>query len=212
MECLINLYRWLEAADHDTPDARVIFVLAGRECRKDFALALFERGLSDVLLMSIARFEIRRFISRGLELRGDLQQLAASIAPEARHFFVTRWSTGQQSETEQIPVGRFGTWSEIRAFSRWLGDNQRIRTGLVVSSGFHLRRVRWCCRFLVTESVRLKFAAVPEERPQLNAMHWWSTSVGRKLVLSEVPKLLAYGLLLWPRRLRSVKASKTSLY
>jgi uncharacterized SAM-binding protein YcdF (DUF218 family) len=198
---LTNLYRWLETADGDIGSADVIFVLAGRECRKDFALWLFKQGRSDILLISVGRFEIRRFIGRGLETGGDLKKMAASVAPSARHYFVTLQSTGP--EIQQIPVGRFGTWSEVSAFSRWLGEHRWIRTGLVVSSGFHLRRVRWCCRSLITASVRLKFLAVPDEGPRLNATHWWLTPLGRRLVLSELPKLLLYGSPVWNGRLRN---------
>jgi uncharacterized SAM-binding protein YcdF (DUF218 family) len=201
MNSLTNFYSWLESADDDADRSDVVFVLAGRECRKDFALWLFEHGRSDVLLISVGRFEIRRFMSRGLDTGADLRQMAASVAPNARHYFVTLQSTGPK--IQRIPLGRFGTWSEVRAFSRWLGENRWIRTGLVVSSGFHLRRVRWCCRFLLTESVRLKFIAAPDENPKLNATQWWLAPLGRRLVLSELPKLLLYGALLWSEQLRS---------
>ena len=199
MQGRTNLYKWLEAADDEPGFADVIFVLAGRECRKDFALCLFEQSRSNILLISVGRFEIRRFMGRGLEIGGDLRQMAASVAPRARHYFVTLQSTGP--EIQQIPVGRFGTWSEIEAFSRWLEKNRSVRTGLVVSSGFHLRRVRWCCRSLITRGVRLRFVAVPDEAPKLNAKQWWRTPLGRRLVLSELPKLLLYGALIWGRGL-----------
>lgn len=201
MRGLANLYKWLEAADDEPGFADVIFVLAGRECRKDFALWLFERSRSNILLISVARFEIRRFMDRGLEIGGDLKQLAASVAPQARNYFVTLQPTGP--EIQQVSIGRLGTWSEISAFSHWLEKKTSIRTGLVVSSGFHLRRVRWCCQCLITRDIRLKFVAVPDEDAQLNAMQWWLTPLGRRLVLSELPKLLLYGALMWARRLKS---------
>jgi len=204
MQGRTNLYKWLEAADDEPGFGDVIFVLAGRKCRKDFALGLFEQGRSDILLISVGRFEIRHFMGRRLEIGGDLKQIAASVAPQARHYFVALQST--QPEIYQIPIGRFGTWSEISAFSRWLEKKRTIRTGLVVSSGFHLRRVRWCCRFLITRGVKLKFVAVPYEDPMLNANQWWRTALGRRLVLSELPKLLLYGALIWAGRLKQAKS------
>jgi hypothetical protein len=41
----------------------LIFVLAGRDYRKHYALQLFKDGIAPSILFSVSRFEIRRFSS-----------------------------------------------------------------------------------------------------------------------------------------------------
>ncbi len=189
---LKRIYDWL--AVPDIPQASdVIFVLAGRECRKHFALRMLEAGWADTLLLSVARFEIRRFARFNLPLPTDLLTLAASIPPRRRHYFVTL--RRKEAEVEHVPLRRFGTWSEILAFSRWLRQRDAVRTGIVISSGFHLRRVRWCCRVLIPRRTKLRFVAVPSESPSFNRDHWWRNPLPRKLVLLELVKVLLYPLI-----------------
>ena len=54
-----------------------------------FRAGLFEQGRSDILLISVGLFQIRRFMERGLEIGADLKHMAASVAPQERHYFVT---------------------------------------------------------------------------------------------------------------------------
>jgi len=197
---LKRLYDWLVVSDPCQP-ADVIFVLAGRECRKHFALRLFQEGLAPALLISVGRFEIRRFSNLNLPDSLDLLAVAATTEPRRRHYFV-RVGHGTV-ESQRIAVRRFGTLSEIRAFADWLREHPSIRSAMVVSSGFHLKRVRMCCRRLVPDGVRLRFIAVPEEG-RFSSADWWRDASVRRLVLSEAMKVLIYkllpqGLMLTPR-------------
>ena len=175
---LNRLYDWLAVSD-ECEKCDVIFVLAGRECRKHFALRLFQQRWAATLLLSVGRFEIRRFSELGLPTSLDLLAVAATTEPRRRHYFVT---TGSGTpEAQRIALGRFGTFSEILAFSEWLEEHSSIRSAMVVSSGFHLKRVRMCCQHLVPEGMRLHFVATPESlvcqaiggETQLCA-NWWS--------------------------------------
>jgi DUF218 domain len=172
----------------------VIFVLAGRECRKHFALRLLKEGWAPTLLLSVGRFEIRRFANLELPASVDLPALASSTEPRLRHYFVTIASG--TADAQRIDVGKFGTLSEIRAFSDWLRAHRFIRSATIVSSGFHLKRIRMCCRSLVREGTRLNFVAVPDEGRYLRS-HWWSDPSSRKLLLSEIVKIAVYRLLGW---------------
>jgi hypothetical protein len=151
-------------------------------------------GWAPTLLLSVGRFEIRRFASLELPASVDLLALASSTEPRRRHYFVTVASG--TAEAERIGVGRFGTLSEIRAFSDWLRAHRLVRSATIVSSGFHLKRIRMCCRSLVDEGARLNFVAVPEEGRYLRA-HWWHDPKSRKLLLSELVKIAVYRLLGW---------------
>ncbi len=169
-------------------------MLAGRECRKHFGLQMFAEGRAATLLLSVGRFEIRGFAEYKLAAAIDLVALASSISPQRRHFFVVVQGTGVRAEL--IPWRRFGTWREICALAGWLSKHQAVQTLTVVSSGFHLRRVRWCCRRLLPGRIIARFLAVPSESPSFNRSQWWRNTVSRKLVLLELAKLVLYPVLL----------------
>ena len=171
----------------------VIFVLAGRECRKHCALVMFKEGWAETLLLSVGRFEVRQFSDFKLPLPTDLLTLAASIAPERRHYFVAL--RAGDVRVQRIPLHRGGTWSEILAFSQWLRERRFVRSGIIVTSGFHLRRVRWCCRCLISDGIQLTFVAVPAETSNFDREGWWQNALSRKLVLLELVKVPLYPLL-----------------
>jgi hypothetical protein len=189
MQILSELYDWL--AESDTPHLTdLIFVLAGRECRKDFGLRMFAEGWASILLLSVGRFEIRGFAKHNLPVPIDLVALASSIPPQQRHFFVGVRQAGMK--VELIPWQRFGTWREIRALAEWLRRQGAIQTLTIVSSGFHLKRVRRCCQKLLPRGITVRYMAVPSELPSLNRSQWWRNGFSRKLVLQELAKLLLY--------------------
>jgi DUF218 domain len=187
-----KLYSWLAVSD-PCCDSDVIFVLAGRECRKDYALGLFSEGWAPILLMSVGRFEIRGFSKLAVPAAPNLLALASSTQPRLRHYFVEL--TGEGAKAQRIPLSRFGTLREIRAFADWLRRNNSIRSAMIISSGFHLKRLRLCCQHLVTGGIKLYFVAAPEKETY-SAEKWWRNPHGRKLVLSEVLKVAIYKVLL----------------
>ena len=84
---LPRLRAWLSPVD--TPrKADLIFVLAGRMHRKECALELFREGLAPRILLSVGRFEIRRFSKMALPASLDLLKLAQAVPPSQRHYFV----------------------------------------------------------------------------------------------------------------------------
>jgi len=186
-----RLYDWLAASD-PFEQSDVVFVLAGRECRKHFALELLRDRWAPTLLLSVGRFEIRRFSNLKLPTSLDLLAIASATEPRLRHYFVKVDSETAQSQ--RIVVGQFGTLSEILAFSDWLRTHPWIRSATVVSSGFHLKRVRLCCHRIVPKGTRLHFVAVPDEG-RCSREHWWRDPKERRLVLSELLKVAIYRLL-----------------
>jgi DUF218 domain len=188
---LKRLYDWLAVSD-PCQETDVIFVLAGRECRKHFALRLFRQGLASTMLISVGRFEIRRFFNLRLPASLDLLAVAATTEPRRRHYFV-RVGHGTV-EAQRISVSRFGTLNEILAFADWLREHPSIRSAMVVSSGFHLKRVRMCCRRLVPDGVKLRFVAAHEEG-RFSSRDWWRDAIARRLMVSEVVKVAVYKLL-----------------
>ena len=191
-----RLYNWLSPAD-GPGQGDLIFVLAGRQSRKIYALELFRQGLGGTLLMSVGRFEIRKFAQLPLPADVDLPRIASTTPPRLRHYFL-RFQDGIV-EADRVPRGRFGTLSEIRALAQWLEARPQIGTLLVVSGGPHLRRVRACCRALLPARLQVSFIAAPESGdvdPSTRLDRKW-----RALVLKEIPKLVIYRLVLSARAL-----------
>ncbi len=169
--------------------ADAIFVFAGRESRKRFAVGLFREGLAPRLILSVGRFEWRRFAGLGLPGDGGLTSLVSETRPELRHFFVDVRSDG--TRCDRILRGRLGTWSEARALGR-LAKREGIERLIVISHREHLARCVLCLRLSLPSSCALTPLASPEEAGE--------PPTGRGV---EAFKLFSYSVLLAPLRLRS---------
>lgn len=142
---------------------QLIFVLAGRSSRKLYALTLSQHRPDQLLLLSVARFEIRKLPSFGLALPFDLVSRASVLKPVERHFFLTVLGI-KVTEVHYIPAHKLGTLREIMALAAWLKMHPQVESLTIISSGFHLPRARLCCRALLPKHVRVKFLPVPNEQ------------------------------------------------
>jgi hypothetical protein len=127
--------------------------------RKQYALELFRQRLSSAALFSVGRFEIRRFSQMDLPVPLDLLQIAQSVSPPQRHYFV--WFQNQHVSHNLVQLHRFGTLSEVRALAQRLCHHPEIRSLLVISNASHLRRIRLCCRTLIDSQLAITYAAAP---------------------------------------------------
>jgi len=140
-----------------------IFVFAGKQERKIHGIKMWRFGYARRLILSVGRFEWRKFGDLGLDSDGGLEALVAQTPPEKRHFLVSIYR--QQASCSLIRTGRLGTRSEARALAEYLRESS-IRSLIVVSSPFHLRRASLSLRRALGKSdVRLTFIAVPEQMP-----------------------------------------------
>lgn len=183
---LARLRDWLACAD-PVCNGDLIFALAGRQGRKIFALDLFSQGRAPHLVLSVSRFEIRRFSKLPFPVSVDLLRIAAPIPPPRRHFFVSL----EGGRVRVVPVrrARLGTLSEVRALAAWLREHPDIASLLVVSSATHLRRVRMCCRVLLPKTLQVHLLGMPEENPSLERDP-------RTMVWAELVKLFGYWVVL----------------
>jgi hypothetical protein len=141
--------------------ASMIFVLAGGENRKRYALELFKQGLAGKILFSVARFEIRRFSQLPLPVPLDLPKLAANVRAPERHFFVC--FEGQSTSVQHVQPKRFGTLTEVESLGRWLEGHPEIRSLSIISSAIHLRRIRMCCHSMLDSRYQIELWPVPYE-------------------------------------------------
>lgn len=185
------IYDYLAGCDPVT-DADLIFTLAGRQGRKIYAVELFSQQRAKQILLSVGRFEIRRFSELDWPTAINLLQLAAPVPPPKRHFFV--WGGESSTEAKLIRKASLGTWSEVRALADWLPDHPEVKSVLIISSACHLRRVRLCCLALLPEDVEFRLIAAKDEGYDLKPESWWRQRSGRAVVLPEIGKLLFYWL------------------
>lgn len=187
---LTSLARWLAAAGPAEP-AALIFAIAGRQQRKTYALELYRQGYAPRLLLSVGRFEIRRFATLPLPVRVPLRETAAVVPAPERHFFVYFEEGG--GEIERVPAWRLGTLREIRALRNWLTRRPEITSVLVVTSGVHARRVRLCCDALLDRRVAVRLTNAPDPPEGIENP--------RDSIWKEVLKLAAYWVWLNSRRI-----------
>jgi hypothetical protein len=170
----------------------LIFVLAGLEDRKRYGLELFQQRVAPKILLSVSRFEIRRFANLRLPFPLDLLERASKIPPPQRHFFVL--FEGQAVQVDYVKPRRFGTLTEVESLMRWLKDRPEIHSMVIVSSNSHLRRIRMCCKSLLPDSFEVMLIAVPET--SIREL----SSVFAKGFLLETCKIVVYWFILKFRR------------
>src|SRR5437660_9781287 len=110
-----------------------IFVLAGVVARKAYGLELYREGVAPRIVLSVARFEIRRLGEQALPTAIDLLSAAQGVPPAERHFFVEFGAGGVTFEKTR--TGRFGTLAEIAALAKWCERNRDGESLMVISSG-----------------------------------------------------------------------------
>ena len=177
-----RLQNYLDIASKPSP-CDAIFVLAGRQQRKVHGIELWRVAYAPELILSVGRFEWRRFYELGLPGDGGLRKLIDSVPPVERHFFVRVWKN--RAESLAVAKGRYGTLTEALAAASLLRKGE-YRSLMVVSSGFHMRRVALAFRRAFRGSgTKLVFTAVPDEPPE-----------SRSELLTELRKYFLYRLLL----------------
>jgi hypothetical protein len=176
-------------------EVHLILVFAGLEARKSYGLQLLHERPASIILLSVGRFEIRKLPNLNLPVVIDLLKLAASIPPPLRHFFV--WFENGSAFAERIQIGRFGTMPEIRALAAWLQERPEIRSMLIVSSAYHLYRIRLCCRALLPDRVLTRFVAAPETNEPTQPIFHIRWGQRTQMLLKEGVKIVVYAFVLW---------------
>jgi hypothetical protein len=190
----MHLREWLAKQIYDFLDvgraphpADCIFVMAGKQERKICGIKMWRIGFSDQLILSVDRFEWRKFANLNLESDGGLVSLVPQIPAPKRHFLVHL--NHQQASCSLVAKSLFGTRSEARALAGYLCKTS-IRSLMVVSSPAHLRRVAIAFRRAFRKSgIDPIFVAVPEEVA-------FDSSTVRAQIWAEFRKYLFYRFLL----------------
>jgi uncharacterized SAM-binding protein YcdF (DUF218 family) len=171
--------------------AELIFVLAGLPERKRYAWELYRRGLAPTLLLSVGRSEAR-FLKRraGLPEDGDIVKLLPIRPERGNHLFLWFEPDGVRAEVVRLP--ELNTFGELVALATVL-RRRALRHVVVVSSDFHLRRVRYAVGLLLDATrVQITYVGVPPALSVVRRQRWWSRGWDAWLVLGEWLKLAVY--------------------
>jgi uncharacterized SAM-binding protein YcdF (DUF218 family) len=160
-----------------------LFVFAGNQKRKIYGVNLWHQGYARQMILSIGRFEWRKFYELDLDSDGGLRFLVDQTPPQKRHFFLQ--TDGNETSCTLVQTGFLGTLSEGRLLAEFL-NGKPIKSLLVVSSASHLRRASLVLRHAFrSKEVQLSFIAVPEESA-------WKSPSGRNQIWVELWKYIFY--------------------
>ena len=195
------LRRHLTQADQ-LQSADLVFVLAGHRSRKTYAARLFRDGWAPRVLFSTSNppFIPRVLLEESPSRIESTSKLWRAVRATAILDFWPRGQflgavNGESWSISTIPMGPFGTLSEIRALARWLENCPAVRSILIVSVGTHLRRLRMCCERLIPSGHQLRFIEVPQEL-QIPAVPGTLEQRTFASVLQECAKVVLYRIVL----------------
>jgi uncharacterized SAM-binding protein YcdF (DUF218 family) len=170
--------------------ADCIFVLAGRQERKVFGIQLWKQGYAPEIILSVGRFEWRKFYHLGLSTDGGLKAMVDQTPPVHRHFFVRM--NGKEAHCQWVQPGWLGTWREAWAMAAFL-KNEPIQSLMVISDAVHLRRAAVAFRQAFRgRDFQLAFVAVDSASLPAERQSWWQQPESRTYVLKELFKYLGY--------------------
>ncbi|MBE0467880.1 MAG: YdcF family protein [Candidatus Desulforudis sp.] len=175
---LPHIGRFLVVNDELEPADALVVLSGDRGERLEYAFGLYDAGLADL------------FILTGGPLYADLSE-ADLLRRHAVMLGVPE--TKIIMETEAV-----NTYQNARN-TRELMERYGLESAVVVSSPYHMRRVSILFDEVFAGSdIRLVYA--PAGDSWFDPNHWWETSGGRRLVVSEYAKL---AVLVLPERWRS---------
>jgi uncharacterized SAM-binding protein YcdF (DUF218 family) len=154
--------------------ADIIHVLAGGERRTDYAIQLYNQGYGKQIFMTGGWCSV---INGSHAERGRERALEQGVPPE-------------DIVVDGSPVS--STYSEAVRLKEFIAHSQMpIRSVVVVSDPYHLRRARWAFRQEVGSKASIKMAPVPYDLSSYQR-HWWADGASRRMVGGEYLKIAFY--------------------
>jgi uncharacterized SAM-binding protein YcdF (DUF218 family) len=154
--------------------ADVIHFIAGDDYRTEYAIQLYKQGYGKYIFFTGGWCR-----THGWKHGEHGQQLALSqgVAPEAIAF------------DDSIVTS---TYSETVRLKAWMDQSPiPIRSVIVVSDPFHMRRAKWTYRQVLGKWVDLLMAPVPFDQIPYKR-HWWVDEASQKYVQEEYTKTAYY--------------------
>ena len=154
--------------------ADVIHVIAGADDRTDYAIQLYKQGYGKVILFTggWCRFHNLYHGQHGRELA--LQQ---GVPPEAIAI------------DESLVTS---TYAEVARLQEFIARSEApVRSVIVVSDPYHMRRARWTYQHLLGDQIGIQMAPVPFGLSSY-LRRWWTDGATRQYVKDEYVKAAYY--------------------
>jgi uncharacterized SAM-binding protein YcdF (DUF218 family) len=154
--------------------ADVIHVIAGDDYRTSYAIQVYEQGLGKTLFFTGGWCKTHQY-NHGMHAKEIA--IGQGVPPEAIAF--------DDSEVTS-------TYMEAEKLKEWIERNPYpIRSIIITSDPFHMRRVRWAYRKVFGDRIQLQMAPVPFDRTPYQHT-WWKDQESRQNVREEYSKLTYY--------------------
>jgi uncharacterized SAM-binding protein YcdF (DUF218 family) len=154
--------------------ADVIHVIAGDDYRTDYAIQLYKQGYGKTLFFTGGWCDIH------LYLHGEHakeRSFAQGVPLDAIAFDDSKVTS---------------TYMEAERLREWLAHSPHpIRSVIVVSDPFHMRRARWTYRKLFGNQIQIQMAPVPLDLTPYERS-WWKDADSRKYLQEEYFKFIYY--------------------
>lgn len=148
--------------------ADVIHVVSGPNYRVDHSIQLYQQGYGRLLF----------YTGRGRQ------------ADEHKSRAIRQGVTPEAVVADGSPVT--STYSEAVRLQTFIAQSETpIRSVIVVSDAYHMRRARWTYRQVLGDQVQVRMAPVPFESSPFRR-EWWTHRRSLKRVLEEYAKLAYY--------------------
>ena len=154
--------------------ADVIHVIAGEDYRTDYAIQLYEHGYGKTLFFTGGWCEIHLY-NHGEH--AEERSLAQGIQLDAIAFDDSKVTS---------------TYMEAERLKEWIvRSSSPVRSIIVVTDPFHMRRTRWIYRKVFGNQIQLQMAPVPFNLTPYQHT-WWKDRESQKYVRDEYSKFIYY--------------------
>jgi len=156
---------WLVVEEDDLQPADMIHILGGGLDRVDYSVNLYRGAYAQ-----------RLFITGCHSIEYKKRVMAAGVPPE--NLFPDSISADS-------------TFEEAQELKEFLDQSPSIRSVIILSDPYHMRRAQWSFKKVLGDQVTLQFAPVPFEMTSLER-RWWTDGRSRSMVVKEYLKILGY--------------------
>lgn len=154
--------------------ADVIHVIAGPDDRTDHAIQLYKQGYGNIIFFTGGWCVFHGYYHGQ---HGAERAAAQGVQPES-------------VAIDDSPVT--STYAEALRLKEFIAHSSApVRSVIVVSDPYHMRRVRWTYRRVLGQEVRVELAPVPFGASSYQR-RWWEDPASRDYVKNEYMKLIYY--------------------
>jgi uncharacterized SAM-binding protein YcdF (DUF218 family) len=157
----------------DLSPVDVIHVIAGDDYRTEYAIQLYKQGYARQLFFTGGWCVYHNYYhgEHGLQLA-----LAAGVPRQAVFY-------------DDSPV--LSTYDEALLLKNYLDANPSLKSVMVVSDPFHMRRSQWTYQHIFRRGYKILMAPVPFDQTPFK-QQWWTDNLSQVYVKAEYEKIVYY--------------------